>query len=79
MSENHTNTNTSPSIQATVNGERRVLPAGATLADLITEMALQGQRFAVECNQEIVPKSTLADVLIQDQDTIEIVQAIGGG
>lgn len=66
-------------IHITVNGETRELPQGSTLAQLIESLQLQGKRFAVERNNEIVPKSTLAEVILQDADKLEIVQAIGGG
>ena len=35
--------------------------------------------FAVERNGEIVPRSQLADVMVQEGDVIEIVYMVGGG
>jgi sulfur carrier protein len=61
------------------NGETRQLNAAVTVAALIAELPLAGKRFAVERNGEIVPKSQLADVEIQDGDRLEIVIAVGGG
>jgi sulfur carrier protein len=61
------------------NGETRKLDAAITVAALIAELPLAGKRFAVERNGEIVPKSQLADVEIQDGDRLEIVIAVGGG
>ncbi len=61
------------------NGETRQLDAAVTVAALIAELPLAGKRFAVERNGEIVPKSQLADVEIQDGDRLEIVIAVGGG
>ncbi len=51
----------------------------APVADLVRELALQGQRVAVERNGEIVPKSRLDDTLLADGDRIEVVRAVGGG
>ena len=51
----------------------------STLAELVDELALQGKRFAVECNEQIVPKSRLNEYLIQADDRIEIIHAVGGG
>jgi sulfur carrier protein len=62
-----------------VNGESREVPAGTTVADLVTDLASAGQRFAVEVNEELVPRSTHADRLLADGDRIEVVHAIGGG
>lgn len=61
------------------NGETRQLDAAVTVAALIAELPLAGKRFAVERNGEIVPKSQLANVEIQDGDRLEIVIAVGGG
>lgn len=68
-----------PVITITVNGEPRQIASGTTIADLIDAMALTGKRLAVERNQEIVPKTTHAQVTLQAADVIEIVHAIGGG
>lgn len=66
-------------MQIHVNGEPKAMPEGATLADLIADMALAGKRIAVEINAEIVPRSQHADTGLNDGDQVEIVHAIGGG
>ncbi len=68
-----------PLITVTINGEPQQVDSGSTVADLIARMELTGKRLAVERNQEIVPKSSHADVVLQPADVIEIVHAIGGG
>ena len=62
-----------------VNGEMRELAAGTTVADVVAELALAGQRFAVEVNEELVPRSAHADRRLADGDRVEVVHAIGGG
>ena len=62
-----------------INGESRELRAGTTVADLVADLAASGQRFAVEINGELVPRSTHADRLLADGDRVEVVHAIGGG
>jgi sulfur carrier protein len=62
-----------------VNGESREVPVGTTVADLVADLASAGQRFAVEVNEELVPRSTHADRRLADGDRIEVVHAIGGG
>lgn len=62
-----------------VNGAQRQLPDGSTMAALVTTMELAGQRFAIEVNEEIVPRSTFENYRLFEQDRVEIVQAIGGG
>ena len=50
-----------------------------TLFELVQSLQLDGKRFAVEMNERIVPKSRLAETIIQNNDKIEIIQAVGGG
>ena len=49
------------------------------LQQLIQSLALEGKRFAVEKNQQIIPKSRLEQTKIAPEDRIEIIQAVGGG
>ncbi|MCG8316433.1 MAG: sulfur carrier protein ThiS [Pseudomonadales bacterium] len=72
-------TDTQSSIAILVNGEPIQVLEGSTLQQLIDTMDLQGKRFAVERNQEIVPKSIHKDVVLAADDVLEIVHAIGGG
>lgn len=51
----------------------------STLFELVQSLQLDGKRFAVEMNERIVPKSRLAETIIQNNDKIEIIQAVGGG
>jgi thiamine biosynthesis protein ThiS len=62
-----------------VNGEHRRVPKGMSVAELALELGLEPTRVAVERNLEIVPRSTLADVKIEEGDDFEIVTFVGGG
>ncbi len=66
-------------LNVSVNGKKQQVPQGACVADLINGLSLEGKRFAVERNGEIVPKSTMSNVPLADGDTVEIVVAVGGG
>ncbi len=66
-------------ITVTVNGEPQQLATGATIADLVASLDLQGRRVAVECNLEIVPKAEHATTTLKAGDVLEVVHAIGGG
>ncbi len=66
-------------ISIRVNGEHRRVMAGISFAALANELGLEPTRVAVERNLEIVPRSTLADVMVTDGDEIEIVTFVGGG
>ncbi|MDX5984975.1 sulfur carrier protein ThiS [Sphingomonas echinoides] len=62
-----------------INGEHRRVRAGLSLADLAADLGLLPEKVAVERNLEVVPRSTLAQVQVEDGDTLEIVHFVGGG
>jgi thiazole synthase len=62
-----------------VNGEHRRIRQGMTIADLANDLGLVPEKVAVERNLEIVPRSTLTQVLVEDGDELEIVHFVGGG
>nr|WP_291888814.1 sulfur carrier protein ThiS [Maricaulis sp.] len=66
-------------LQLTVNGESRSIADGARVADLVSDLNLDGRKIAVERNLEIVPRSQYAGTALQDGDRIEIVAFVGGG
>ena len=66
-------------VSITVNGEHKRVNAGLSIADLATELGLVAEKVAVERNLEIVPRSTLKDVRVEDGDDLEIVTFVGGG
>ncbi len=63
----------------TLNGEPRTLAAGATIADLLAALALEGGRVAVEHNLEIAPRSQWGQTRLADGDRLEVVHFVGGG
>ena len=66
-------------VSVTVNGEHRRVAAGMTIAALAESMGLIPAKLAVERNLEVVPRSTLESVLVEDGDELEIVHFVGGG
>ena len=70
---------TDGTVSITVNGEHKRVVAGMTLAQLAGELGLVPEKVAVERNLEVVPRSTLAQVAVDDGDDIEIVHFVGGG
>lgn len=66
-------------ISIRVNGGHRRVREGMSIADLALELGLEPTKVAVERNLEIVPRSTLAQVMVEDGDDFEIVTFVGGG
>jgi len=62
-----------------INGEERRVASGTSIAALIAELGLDARRVAVERNLEIVPRSTFAELMVEDGDQYEIVHFVGGG
>nr|WP_302651803.1 sulfur carrier protein ThiS [uncultured Agathobaculum sp.] len=62
-----------------VNGKDRAWEAGMTVQSLLCALGHDPQRVAVERNGQIVPRARFADEALQDTDTVEIVQFVGGG
>ena len=60
-----------------VNGELLDL-AGKTISEYLTTTEYDPKRIAVERNGEIVFKSQYDDVVLQDEDSIEVVSFVGG-
>jgi thiazole synthase len=66
-------------ISIRINGEHRRVREGLTLAELSSELGFTPEKVAVERNLEVVPRSTLKDVTVEDGDELEIVHFVGGG
>jgi thiazole synthase len=67
-------------ISIRINGEHRRVHKGLSLAQFASEeLGLDPAKVAVERNLEVVPRSTLGEVLVEDGDELEIVHFVGGG
>lgn len=73
------NVHSDGTITIRLNGEHKRVRAGLTLAGLAEEMGLVPAKLAVERNLEVVPRSTLDQVMVEDGDELEIVHFVGGG
>ena len=71
------------SVTLTLNGESRVFEGPAdgplSVSALLATLGLDTRKVAVERNLEIVPRSTLGEVCVEDGDDFEIVHFVGGG
>jgi len=66
-------------MQINLNGNPHQLLPNTTITQLISDLDLTGKRIAVELNQQIISRSQYSATIINENDTIELVQAIGGG
>ncbi|MGH7659684.1 MAG: sulfur carrier protein ThiS [Vulcanimicrobiaceae bacterium] len=64
----------------TINGTKREIQAGVTLAQMLGELGLSGRPgIAVAVNEAVVASARLGDHRVEDGDTIEVIQAVSGG
>jgi len=70
---------TAETIVVTVNGEPHLVTAGATAHDVVAALGCEGRPLAVEVNESVVPRASLAGCMLADGDRLEIVTLVGGG
>ena len=66
----------------TVNGERREVPAGTTLPDLLRSIHVDPEHakgVAVAVNDEVVRRGGWGEVVLQAGDRVEVITAKQGG
>ena len=61
-----------------INGEDKAL-AGINLLDYLKDAGYQLEKIVVERNLEIIPRDQLENVVIQENDSIEVLSFVGGG
>ncbi len=66
-------------MKLTVNGQAREVPEGVTLAVLLGQLKVEGERVAVEVNTRVVRRARHAEHRLAEGDQIEIVTFVGGG
>jgi sulfur carrier protein len=65
-------------MEVLLNGNQHIIDQNYNLENLINSLDLSG-KFAIEINQNIIPRSEYPSTKIHSGDKIEIVEAIGGG
>lgn len=63
----------------TLNGERYELERPVSVVDLLATLDIDPRRVAIEHNLTILKRHTFPDVMVDDGDTVEIVNFVGGG
>jgi thiamine biosynthesis protein ThiS len=66
-------------MEIVVNGVRKSVDGGLTLAQFIEQLGMKGDRVAIERNREIAPRTTWSTTKLEEGDELEIVHFVGGG
>ncbi len=62
-----------------LNGAPHRVTENQSLQDLIGALELSGKALAIAVNREVVPRQLWPQRVLQPQDRVDIVRAIGGG
>jgi thiamine biosynthesis protein ThiS len=62
-----------------LNGERREVPDGLNILQLVEFLGLNPQRLAIEHNLQIVKRDRWPERHLSSGDKVEIVHFVGGG
>jgi len=66
-------------MKITLNGDPKELPGPLTVQELLDSLQIPGGRVACEINLKIIRRAQYSATPINEGDTVEIIQAIGGG
>lgn len=66
-------------MQLTINGEIRDVADNLHISALLDSLELASARVVVELNRDIVMPADYSTTLLQNGDSLELVQFVGGG
>ena len=66
-------------LQITLNGDPHEVAAPLTVAELLAQLDIDPRRVAVEHNLTVLKREKFSTMMVQDGDTVEIVNFVGGG
>jgi sulfur carrier protein len=66
-------------MQIILNGQNKPITPDLTINQLIQTLDLANKRYALELNQQIIPRSQYHETFLNDGDRVEIIHAVGGG
>ncbi len=66
-------------MQLFINGNQKTFDDSLSLAQLIDQLGMKGDRVAVELNREIVARAQWPETRLNEGDRLEVVHFVGGG
>ena len=66
-------------MRITLNGDEKHLTPELTVQQLLDQLSIPAGRVACEVNLKIIKRGLYGETKLQEGDTVEIIQAIGGG
>ena len=66
-------------MQLKINGQNRTFSVALTVAELLCRLQLAPERVVVELNRKILTADHHTATRLQDGDSLELIQFVGGG
>ena len=66
-------------MRISINKELISLPDNTTVSKMLEKLEIEKKFIAVEINLNIIPKSEYDSHIVRENDSVEIIQAVGGG
>jgi thiamine biosynthesis protein ThiS len=63
----------------TVNGEKKDVPAEATILSVVESLGFAAATVVVQQNDDIIPRDAYGDTRVKEGDTLELIRFVGGG
>jgi sulfur carrier protein len=62
-----------------VNGEKKEIKEGVSVAFLLEDLGIRPGRVVVELNRDVIARDAHTATMLKEGDTVEIVHFVGGG
>lgn len=62
-----------------INGEKKEVASGLSVAGLLDTLGIRSGRVVVELNRDIVARGAHEETFLKEGDAVEIVHFVGGG
>jgi len=62
-----------------INGERQEIPGSLSVVELLVHLGLDPGRVAIERNRDVLSRTHWSETRVEEGDSYEIVQLVGGG
>jgi thiamine biosynthesis protein ThiS len=66
-------------VNVTINGEKRSITPGTTVASLLEDLSLKPEATVVQRNDNVLERARYRDTALADGDVLELVRFVGGG
>ncbi len=66
-------------ITVSINGEKKALPEGCTIKEMLTLLGFEGEWLGVAVNMTFIPKDAFETTTLKEGDAVDVLAPISGG